>query len=235
MKVFWFIAGITFFVCWPVSSLYPQYRLLVSPIKWAFWDIPTHAEWSFSFLRSRAELAKKAMDEAQENESKEDSPVSGVFEHFEDTASVDSFKTATSEREDRAELTEQEIFSLTCTHNHIPGHLHLGTSSLQFKPSFTLPLTKYSSRTTSETHAFNISYSSIIEMSKQDSRLSLIAGIKKLEIRYFDEVRQPRGEERIVILGGLERKERDKVFNVVLGFSAGRWQSLQQKDISDVL
>ncbi|KAI9857041.1 MAG: hypothetical protein M1813_008647 [Trichoglossum hirsutum] len=44
MKLFWFIIGGSFFACWPISSRYPRYRYLVSPIKWVLWDIPTHRE-----------------------------------------------------------------------------------------------------------------------------------------------------------------------------------------------
>lgn len=51
MNIVWFVAGGTFFVCFPIASLYPRYRYLVSPIKWVFWDIPTQAEWSFQYLQ----------------------------------------------------------------------------------------------------------------------------------------------------------------------------------------
>jgi hypothetical protein len=42
MKVFWFISINVFFLAWPVASRYPQYRFVVSPFRWTFWDIPTH-------------------------------------------------------------------------------------------------------------------------------------------------------------------------------------------------
>jgi len=61
MKVFWLIVGMTFFVCWPISSVYPRYRLLVSPFKLALWEVPNHAEWCFQYLQERAGVAKAAI------------------------------------------------------------------------------------------------------------------------------------------------------------------------------
>ena len=39
-----FFAGVIFFGLFPISSRYPQYRLLASPTTWLFWKIPTHGE-----------------------------------------------------------------------------------------------------------------------------------------------------------------------------------------------
>lgn len=41
MKLASLLGGISFFVSWPIASLYPKYRYLVSPVKWVFWGIPT--------------------------------------------------------------------------------------------------------------------------------------------------------------------------------------------------
>ncbi|RDW85209.1 hypothetical protein BP6252_02799 [Coleophoma cylindrospora] len=236
MKVFWFIIGMTFFIFWPVSSLYPQYRLLVSPIKWFFWDVPTHAEWSFGYLQSRAEVAKRALEAAEDEEGVEDdSKVRIVAENPEDTASLNSFETATPETKNDHEPTARNIFSITCTHNHVPGSLHLSTIELKFTPSFTSPLAKVPSRNIPKDNGLAIPYTSLVEMTKQSSRLSAVAGIKKLEIRYYEEGQNARGKERVVRLGGLGRKERDKIFNAIIGFSKHRWQSLQKRVTPDVL
>jgi hypothetical protein len=58
LKVFRFVVGVVFFVCLPISSLYPQYRLLVSIFKWTFWDVPIHAEWRFQYFQERAVVAR---------------------------------------------------------------------------------------------------------------------------------------------------------------------------------
>jgi hypothetical protein len=44
MKIFWLNIGLVFFGCWPISSLHPRYRLLVSPFRLVLWNVPNHAE-----------------------------------------------------------------------------------------------------------------------------------------------------------------------------------------------
>jgi hypothetical protein len=34
--------GVVFFGLFPISSRFPDYRLIASPMKWIFWKIPTH-------------------------------------------------------------------------------------------------------------------------------------------------------------------------------------------------
>ena len=45
MKIVWFVTGLAFFFCWPVSSRLPRYRYLVDPLKWVFWGVPTDGEF----------------------------------------------------------------------------------------------------------------------------------------------------------------------------------------------
>lgn len=37
-------AGLVFFGLFPIGSRYPDYRLLASPAKWLFWNIPNHGD-----------------------------------------------------------------------------------------------------------------------------------------------------------------------------------------------
>jgi hypothetical protein len=45
-------AGFTFFALFPLSVNFPEYRLLVSPTKRLFWNIPTHAEWAVKYIQA---------------------------------------------------------------------------------------------------------------------------------------------------------------------------------------
>ncbi|EWC47358.1 hypothetical protein DRE_00326 [Drechslerella stenobrocha 248] len=54
-----FIFGLWFFVSSPVASLWPRYRWVVSPLRWAFWGIPTHADIAYSEFREDAVNAIK--------------------------------------------------------------------------------------------------------------------------------------------------------------------------------
>jgi hypothetical protein len=49
VKSTFLVAGIIFFGLFPISSRYSQYRLLVSPMTFLFWKIPTHG-WSLLAL-----------------------------------------------------------------------------------------------------------------------------------------------------------------------------------------
>ena len=46
LKMMSLFSGLTFFALFPIASIYPDYRLLVSPVKWLFWDIPNHGKSS---------------------------------------------------------------------------------------------------------------------------------------------------------------------------------------------
>ncbi|KEF54820.1 uncharacterized protein A1O9_09262 [Exophiala aquamarina CBS 119918] len=56
VKFVWFIAGVGFFFTYPIATRYPKYRLLVSPWRWMFWAIPTHAELAILRLQEKAAI-----------------------------------------------------------------------------------------------------------------------------------------------------------------------------------
>ena len=41
VRIVMLIVGLLFFFSFPISSRYPKYRYLVSPLKWLLWNIPT--------------------------------------------------------------------------------------------------------------------------------------------------------------------------------------------------
>lgn len=45
-------AGFSFFGLFPLAVNFPEYRLLVSPTKRIFWNIPTHAEWAIKYIQA---------------------------------------------------------------------------------------------------------------------------------------------------------------------------------------
>jgi len=55
VKITGFVAGGSFFLCWPISSRYPKYRYLVSPFKWVLWDIPTDGKPAMKDLDPEAD------------------------------------------------------------------------------------------------------------------------------------------------------------------------------------
>ncbi|KAF3086304.1 hypothetical protein TWF102_011106 [Orbilia oligospora] len=53
-RIVTFVFGLWFFISSPIASRYPRYRLVVSPFKWVFWGIPTHADIAYSEFRADA-------------------------------------------------------------------------------------------------------------------------------------------------------------------------------------
>ncbi|KAF2658499.1 hypothetical protein K491DRAFT_652742 [Lophiostoma macrostomum CBS 122681] len=45
-------AGIAFFALFPIATNFSDYRLLTSPIKRIFWNIPTHSEWAIKSIQA---------------------------------------------------------------------------------------------------------------------------------------------------------------------------------------
>lgn len=44
--------GVVFFGLFPIAVNFPEYRLLVSPLKRLLWNIPTHAEWAIKYIQA---------------------------------------------------------------------------------------------------------------------------------------------------------------------------------------
>ena len=56
VKVITLNAGLVFFALFPIGSRYPDYRLLASPAKWLFWNIPDHGELTSFKWRTISDL-----------------------------------------------------------------------------------------------------------------------------------------------------------------------------------
>ncbi|KAF4555156.1 Hypothetical protein D9617_3g022280 [Elsinoe fawcettii] len=64
-KILTMFTLLAFFVSRPIASRHPQYRHVVNALKWIFWDIPTDAEWSFMYLRRKAQETRERIIEQQ--------------------------------------------------------------------------------------------------------------------------------------------------------------------------
>jgi len=220
MKIFWFAVGLNFFICWPISSLYPKYRLLVSIWKWTLWDVPTHAEWCFQYLQERAAHAKEVIiphgtEESLRQETSYDDN---------ESASDESFYSARSKSED---IEGTDVLSFRCTYLRTPGKFIISTVGIRFIPlSRLLP-----------DHSFNKSFSALLEMSKRQTHKSILSplanattGMDKLELRFRPEHAGPDmtgAQAEAVLLENM--RGRDKAFNAIIGFSGVRWQHLQKR------
>lgn len=231
MKGWWLIVGLTFFVCFPISSRWPRYRHLVAPWKWMVWNVPTHAEWCFQYLQERATIAKASILSTVEYDShhvRTGAIDTELFENDCDGSDSDSFVSAESFQLDM----ERDIMSFGCTYLHTPGRLIISTTSLRFESSMgkVLPY-----------ESFTKPYSALVEMNKRQTHASVLkplvkvtTGLDKLELVFRGlkggAVMHSMGEKEDAEVVILEKmRGRDKAFNAILGFSGVRWQCLQQK------
>ncbi|PNS16548.1 hypothetical protein CAC42_282 [Sphaceloma murrayae] len=102
-KIMTMFALLAFFLSRPIASRHPQYRHVVNALKWIFWDIPTDAEWSFVYLRRKAQEMRegaihlnvqKHFDHADSDHLEEHQHI--TTEEIAPGSSSDSFTSASS-------------------------------------------------------------------------------------------------------------------------------------------
>jgi hypothetical protein len=111
IKVSTFSAGFTFFCLFPISVNFPNYRLLVSPSKRLFWNIPTHAEWAIQYMQAEGLRVVTEKQNASAN-----------MTILTDTNSPDA--AASSEGQDFA--------SYSCHYDGSPGRLIMNRAGVRF-------------------------------------------------------------------------------------------------------
>lgn len=208
-KVLSFFAGFWFFLGFPIATRYPQYRYLVSPIRWAVWDIPTDADWSIEFLQRKVLTQKKELDQSQ-----------GKYHHI-DTEDGDSSGSeydtprsspTRSPPSTEAPYPEEEIFRFRAYQAGKRGHLVISRSCIRF-----------SSRAG---RTWSIPYSRFTEMCKvtSDSKVrratfGIVGG--GLQFSAID-AQGVQMDETITV----HQDKRDEIFNLVLGWSGLKWRAL---------
>lgn len=207
-----------------MSSHYPKYRYLVSPFKWVLWDIPTNAEWSFTYLRRQAQITRERIIEKKvEEEHFRELAKSAVHEYtgrmttapgirIEDSDSGDEDDEDDegwcSARSTTSVLGASDIRSFRCQSHKVIGRLIIYSKGIRFVRS--LP----------KKELWRRDYLSLAEMRKAEgSTMSKLASLSpnQLEIKFID------GSK----LNFEGMKERDEAFNTILAYSGMQWQSLQ--------
>ena len=225
VKVTGFVAGGSFFLCWPIASHHPRYRYLVSPFKWVLWDIPTDAEWSFQYLRQRAQVSREQLIKGKVEEihrSEEANPRRGGDggqastmptislavndgdneAHDSNVEDDESWHSADSSS---SVLEAADIMSFRARSEGHTGRLVVYTNGIRFV------------RSVKKQEIWRRSFLELAEMRKLEgskaSRITLKTW-EQLELTFMD------GSS--MILGSM--KDRDEAFNTIIGFSALQWQ-----------
>ena len=226
MKIFWFITGGFFFLSWPISSHHPKYRYLASPFKWILWDIPTHAEWSFQYLRRQAqatrekiigqkvekkyasELAIRFPSAATAPSSTPDIMVDGVASA---ALSSDEDEDWHSVRSVSSILSEADVMAFRVQWQGHRGRLIIYSSGVRFVQS--LP----------KKELWDLPFIEITEMRKSHGSRAPKAKIPKLLA--VDQLTLKAMDGNVFFLESVH--DRDEAFNCIIGFSNLQWQSLQ--------
>ncbi|KAL9605550.1 MAG: hypothetical protein Q9179_001253 [Wetmoreana sp. 5 TL-2023] len=209
--------------------VYPQktaatlfFVVVFSPFKWAIWDVPTDAEWSFQYLRRNAQITREKLieraagriyrDETDEHVSPDTNLVQAVPEIVVDATGSDDdddedWHTTSSATNvlDGSDLVAYRAYS----HGTV-GQLIIYAGGVRFV------------RSIKRRELWRRSFLELAEMRKKEgssvSRLPAVPS-HSLELKCIDGSR--------LILDGI--KERDSAFNTIIGFSGLQWQSLQAK------
>ncbi len=249
MKVFWFIVGGAFFLCWPISSHYPKYRYLVSPFKWVLWDIPTHgkplhsasaspteyirsAEWSFQYLRRQAQITREKLIQERVEEGHSRELANPALDRYTGrmTKSVPKIRVENPESEiEDIDGDDDGWYSASSTTSVLEtsdirafrAHCSGSTGRLII---FSKGIRFVRSFPIPKKELWRYDFLELAEMRKvEGSTFSKLASSPdQLEIKLTDGSKLP--------IEGM--KERDEAFNTIIGFSTLQWQSLQIKNNS---
>ncbi|KAF2801705.1 uncharacterized protein BDZ99DRAFT_469446 [Mytilinidion resinicola] len=203
-----------------VASYHPQYRHLVSPIKYVYWDIPTHAEWAFTYLRKTAQEVRQKMIErkvqhqydieTREHPTYQGNVASAPSQGGDGDSDGDDWHSAKSSG---GILDETDFICFRCSHHGVPGQLAIYSDGIRF-------IRKFPNK-----EMWRRSFSEIAEMNK-------LTGSRTVKLK----------KERLLeftFMGGVvekleDMKRMDEAFNAIIGFSGLHWQQLQPRHEANV-
>ncbi|KAI9834551.1 MAG: hypothetical protein M1819_002927 [Sarea resinae] len=230
MKIFWFIVGLAFFVCWPIASHYPRYRVLVSPFRWVLWGIPTNAEWAFHYLREQAQINREKLLEQKVEDGSIDGGATPITPVYIGDYSLDRYKKDESELEDGnghqngddsddeadspvwhetspSKLLEgDDIVSFRCQWSGNPGRLIVFPTGIRFM------------RHLVRKELWRRPFQELVEMKKPPtSSIAKLVSLGRLAFTFTDDTS--------ITIDAV--KDRDAAFNAIIAYSGMQWQTLQ--------
>lgn len=227
VKIIWMFCLLSFFLGRPIASKHPRYRHTVNALKWIFWDIPTNAEWSFMYLRekaqeTRAQLIAQQVEKTQAEESA--APPAQIYVGSLDTSPP--LQTGPTDKPDASEdsdgdswhsadsstsiLGGLDLLSFHCRQGLTSGRLIIFSSGLRFVRS--------APRVSMRKEVWRHEWHELAEIRKvKDGTIAKIVQKEGLELELV--------EGDCIRVDGM--KARDKAFNCIVGFSGMQWQVLQ--------
>jgi hypothetical protein len=195
-----------FFSDRPISWRVPNYYRVVAPMHWIFWNIPTHIETSFKYLKGQAEKMR--------NSALEDSPTS-VYENaaakFEGDKNLQAQSSPGTTIPDKT-LSEPidsrgsyNIFVTPCKWNDITGHIVITFTTIRFIRQFP------------RKDLWERPFTSLLEIKKGDGKTAIVKKTENFMVLTFK-------DGSVETVEKLEKK--DELFNVIVAFSGVTWQQI---------
>ncbi|KAK6498747.1 hypothetical protein TWF481_011321 [Arthrobotrys musiformis] len=235
-RIVTFVFGLWFFVSSPIASRYPRYRLVVSPFKWVFWGIPTHADVAYSEFRADAANAvsdpnmkkKSARRNAKRRRAADfETPVMVIDDDHEDGEEGDEGYTTSPDLDDEDNYDPEELISPhdmerdpeSLKGKHYIGMIYCGFRCIYRGHPGKLYLSDYGLVFETE-----VNKKVILEVKWRDIRK-----IEKQETLSLGKVGKVHALGVALVCGERIKFEamlrRDMAFNRIIGFSGLQWQS----------
>jgi len=213
IPIYWIIkcasafGGLMFFAISPFQMLHPEYRLLVSPLTWLFWNVPTNFEWAISRLQAEA-MNKKAgfLREVSEDSAKDLAPELAKNQKVH-SYDVPFERMHANDMKLKPPYLDYGIFP--GKHDGTAGKFIISATGVRFTP------TAHSVRPDGE--EWILEYSQMDTLEKVSKKVKLRADNQEIVLK------DVRGREYKIT--GLDSK--DEPFSQILGYSGLRWHKLE--------
>jgi ABC-type multidrug transport system fused ATPase/permease subunit len=118
VRIVLLLLGVCFFGSLPISSRWPKYRFIMSPLRWAWWNVPNNAEWAFAELRLASQNKREGIIAAKiEDEFHGDSDSS--FTDAEEEAFISAPEDEGDMLSENPPLKEDDVISsFRCKYDH---------------------------------------------------------------------------------------------------------------------
>ena len=202
--------GLVIFAVIPLSHRWSQYRLLINPLTWLFWKIPTHSQWAIARLQAEAReqlanlIHKPTIDETKDK-LRDAVPFIGPVR---DPNGTRINQSSDLERQ-RSQRPNLGLGRYRGVHNKRSGTLCLNLHQMHFEAELT------------GSSQWSLRYEEVKSLRKvinpgSKNPLSHTADAADEAIMLVDM------ERREYCVTGL--KERDEVFTQIIGYSGVEWQ-----------
>jgi len=196
---------LTFFLHRPILRRDPRFFLIVVPVHWIFWDIPTHLETSFRYLQKEANDIRAAALGRDPVLTSGSHPDLKLGTAKPDVPSKPETTPSNGSVAKVSKPTSSDILAARCKLGSISGTLVINFGHIRFVRHFP------------KEEMWKRAFGELVEVRKGNGQTAIDKNAENtLELEFAD--------GSIEKLGELQSK--DEIFNVIVAFSGLAWQQL---------